>query len=182
MEKYTVSDDLAKVLTDAAQEAIKAGEGMRPVNAGGNTISVGDTFVIKGANFVRAFMMPRDRDGMDAKKWNSLSDVEKTQQGVERRYFMLQTDKQDISVSGFILEPWARDVKNLDTLPDDKKELAKDFDINKVYLAKHHKPNEFVRNELLGLIGKTVKCVGKYSRTPDGQTFEVSGRYWQIVD
>lgn len=153
MKKTDLATNVAAVMTQRAIAAIENDEGNRAYGA--NTgIEVGNIYHITGIDFREAYMCA-SQDQDEVRRFNELSDSEKAEQGVQRKWFEFLTDDGTLSfgavlgnVRMYVPEFWKG------------ANVIKGFNVKNLFKPSCRRPAEWMKQGCDGLIGKKLQCVG----------------------
>ena len=151
----------AKVISDAAKNALNEGLGNRAIGAS-LSVAVGNLYTILGVDYRKTLFPPRD---MSDEEFRALPEEEQTKVGRVRGWFEFVTNNGGLSFSAvlgtsemYTEEFWTPAEGQTDEQAGISK--AEDFDLTKVFHPSARTPEAFIANDCDGLIGKTIRVVG----------------------
>ena len=151
----------AKVISDAAKQALNAGKGLRAIGAS-LSIAVGNSYTILGVDYRENLFPPRD---MSDEEFRALPEEEQKKVGRLTGWFEFSTNNGGLSFSAvlgtsemYTKEFWTPAEGQTDEQAGISK--AEDFDLAKVFHPSARTPEAFIANDCDGLIGKTIRVVG----------------------
>lgn len=175
-KKVKIPNAIKANVDDAAVQALNAGKGQRVYGGGTSGISLEDEYTLKGVTYTEQLMPPT---GMDNAEWRALSDAEKAEQGVQRGWFAFTTNNGNLAFSSVMGEKGQNTENYWKDVPAEQK--AEGFDPTKIFMPSCRTAETWVEAGCDALIGKTIRCVAVHEYEPEGQTFTIRVRAWEIV-
>ena len=176
-KKVKIPNAIKANVDDAAVKALNAGKGQRVYGGGTSGITVGDEYSIKGVTYTEQLMPPT---GMDNAEWRGLSEAEQREQGVQRGWFAFTTNNGNLAFSAVMGEKGMDGLPYWQDVPAEQK--AEGFDPTKIFKPSARTAETWVEAGCDGLIGKTIRCVATKEYEPEGQSFTIRVRAWEIVE
>ena len=151
----------AKVISDAAKNALNAGKGLRAIGAS-LSIAVNNFYTILGVDYRESLFPPRD---MNDEEFQALPEEEQKRVGRVNGWFEFTTNNGGLSFSAVLGTSEMYDEAfwtAAEGQTDEQAGISKteDFDLSKVFRPSARTPEAFIANDCDGLIGKTIRVVG----------------------
>lgn len=179
MNKKDFPTDVVKFCDEKFINAIESGKGQRVYGAGTSGISVGDEYTILGVTAIEDQLLPDSSKGITTEQWRNMSAEEREENGVKRSWLAFTTNNGNLAFSALMGE---KGMFTKDYWSGERVKVSEDFDVDKLFRPSCRTGEAWIKAKFDGLIGKTVRCVGTKTYTPEGQAFDVNVRAWAVLN
>lgn len=174
-KKDLVSGKMERFVSERAINALMDGKGSRAIGTDGG-IEVGSTFTLLSVDFTGNWFAPEGSD-LKASELREMSEEELKAAGCHfNEWFSFDTNNGPLSFSAVIGDTAMYRPEFWDGVED----KSDDFDVTKIFRPSCRAPKAWIKADVDGLIGKTLRCVAvkSYKRGD----FDAKARAFVVMD